>query len=66
MASLKTAVNAMCKSCCYDKAEAGSWREQVENCHITKCPLWEVRPLSVATTNANRKPRTKKFTLIPA
>lgn len=66
MASLKTAVNEMCKSCCYDKAEPGSWREQVEACGIVKCPLWEVRPKSIATIAANRKPRAKSFTLIPA
>lgn len=62
MASLKQAINNMCKTCIYDKAEPGTWREQVENCSVTKCELYEVRPMTGATINANRKPR-KQFVL---
>lgn len=62
MASLKAAVNAYCKSCVYDQAEPGTWREQVENCGVTACELYAVRPMTGATINANRKPR-KKFEL---
>lgn len=65
MASLKSAINAMCKTCIYDKAEAGTWREQVENCQVTSCALWEVRPKTAATIAASRKPR-KQFVLEPA
>lgn len=65
MASLKAAVNLMCKQCIYDKAEPGTWREQAENCQAKTCALWEVRPRTAATIAANRKPR-KKFDLEPA
>lgn len=65
MASLKAAINNMCKQCIYDKAEPGTWREQAENCKATSCALYEVRPMTSATINANRKPR-KKFELEPA
>lgn len=65
MASLKAAINAMCKQCIYDKAEPGTWRDQVENCQAVTCALYEVRPMTGATINANRKPR-KRFELEPA
>lgn len=54
MASLRKAADAMCKECIYDKAEAGTWREQVENCNCTNCPLFEHRPRTMATVNARR------------
>ena len=55
MASLKKAVEAKCKDCSYDPCAPGTWREQVELCRVTKCPLWAVRPVTVATLNANRR-----------
>lgn len=55
MASLKKAIEAKCKDCTYDQACPGTWREQVELCRVTRCPLWSVRPITVATTNANRR-----------
>ena len=55
MASLKKCVEAKCKDCTYDHAAPGTWREQVEQCTVTRCPLWVVRPMTVATINANRK-----------
>lgn len=60
MASLKSAINAYCKTCVYDQSSPGTWREQVENCGVTKCELYEVRPRTAATIAANRKPRGSK------
>lgn len=54
MASLKKAIEDKCKDCTYDKEAPGTWREQVEGCRVTKCPLWEVRPLTVNTVNVRR------------
>ena len=45
--SMRKAINAMCKSCIYDPGYGnGTWRQQVENCTASSCPLWELRPLS--------------------
>ena len=46
--SLRSAINQHCKDCIYDehvKGE-GNWRIQVMNCTVTKCALYEVRPIS--------------------
>jgi len=43
-AGLRGKVNAMCISCVYDEHVSGTWRNQTENCTVTLCPLWEVRP----------------------
>ena len=52
------ALAEMCKSCIYDQKAGGSWREQVENCTSCHCPLWQHRPLTVATITLHRKSRT--------
>lgn len=57
MASLRKCIEAKCKDCTYDPLAGGTWREQVEECTVRSCPLWEVRPLTVATINLNRKTR---------
>ena len=45
--SLRKAINAMCKSCIYDSSNGGgTWRQQVEACAVTRCALYEVRPVS--------------------
>jgi len=45
--SLRAAINAMCKQCIYDpKGGEGTWRQQVEACPATTCPLYPVRPVS--------------------
>lgn len=45
--SLRKAINAKCKECIFDPfSGAGKWREQVEACTSTKCPLFNVRPKS--------------------
>lgn len=41
------AINAFCKECIYDpRGGAGTWRQQVEACTSTNCPLYDFRPLS--------------------
>lgn len=53
MPSLRKAVNDKCKECIYDQfAGIGNWRQQVEACTATTCPLYPVRPVS--------KPKTAK------
>lgn len=45
--SMRQAINAKCKDCIYDPEEGGgTWRQQVEACTITDCPLYPVRPTS--------------------
>jgi len=40
-------VNAQCISCIYDgECGIGTWRQQVEACTSTECPLYDVRPTS--------------------
>lgn len=47
--SLRAAIDAMCKSCIHDPfAGNGAWREQVEACSSSNCPLHTVRPRSKA------------------
>lgn len=55
MASLKLAIRAKCKDCTYDSACPGTYLQQIEECRVKACPLWPVRPMTVATVNANRK-----------
>jgi hypothetical protein len=51
--SLRTAVNAKCRSCIYDPGSGhGTWREQVEACSSSNCPLHPFRPISGAKTRA--------------
>ena len=59
MASLKKCIEAKCKDCTYDQSQPGTWREQTEMCTVRTCPLWVVRPMTVATVNANRKVRAE-------
>ena len=63
MASLKKCISQHCKNCTYDKESPGTWREQVEACSVLTCALWEVRPLSMTTINANRKSRAAEETV---
>lgn len=44
--SLRKAIDAKCKDCIYDNCTSGTWRQQVESCTITDCPLYNVRPRS--------------------
>ena len=49
--SLRSAIDAMCKSCIYDPGSGnGGWREQVAGCSSSNCPLHCVRPLPIKAT----------------
>ncbi len=60
MASLKAAIKAKCKDCTYDPNQSGTYLQQIEDCTVRTCPLWAVRPMSVATINANRIKRANQ------
>ena len=52
--SLRTAIDAMCRSCIYDAESGnGTWREQVQQCSSGNCALHPVRPLSVKAQKGN-------------
>ena len=56
----RDAINAQCRDCIYDeKAGNGSWRNQIELCSCTDCPLYAVRPLTSATTKLRAEARRK-------
>ena len=56
MASLKDAIRAKCKDCIYDPQVPGTYLQQIEDCTSEHtCPLWPVRPMTVATINLIRK-----------
>lgn len=48
---LQQAINAHCKGCIYDSLQPGTWRQQVENCTVTKCELYTYRPITEKTTS---------------
>lgn len=48
---MRASINAHCKSCIYDKAEPGTWRQQVEACTVTSCALYPHRPLPANSKN---------------
>lgn len=62
--SAKKCIAEMCKDCIYDTEEVGSWRAQVEACEVTTCPLYPVRPRTIASIQSNRKKRTVKDGLV--
>jgi hypothetical protein len=44
---MRAAINAKCRDCIYDPLSGGgNWRQQVQACTITRCPLHPYRPLS--------------------
>jgi len=54
----KQAIDQNCKECIYDEFGEGNWRQQVTDCRVTTCSLWEWRPISkprkkVEVENAN-------------
>jgi len=53
--SAQKAIFNMCKSCIYDSLAGGSWREQVEQCKISRCELYEHRPRSTAHKKEQRE-----------
>jgi hypothetical protein len=51
--SRKAAIDAFCKQCIYDpEGGTGTWRQQVEACTTTRCPLYPVRPVSTTEESA--------------
>ena len=46
--SLRSAINQTCRDCIYDEHAKGegNWRQQVAKCTVSKCGLYEVRPMS--------------------
>ena len=44
--SLRAAIDAHCKTCIVDSANAGTWRQQVTMCACSDCSLYQVRPVS--------------------
>ena len=42
--SLRNAINQKCKDCIYDPEVEGGWIQQVSQCELSDCPLWEHRP----------------------
>ena len=42
--SLRNAINMKCKDCIYDPEVDGGWIQQVSQCDLSACPLWEHRP----------------------
>jgi hypothetical protein len=56
--SLRAAINAMCRSCLYDPGNGnGGWREQVEVCSSSNCPLHPVRPMPVRARKSDKDAR---------
>lgn len=56
--SLRAAINAMCRSCLYDPGNGnGGWREQVEGCSSSNCPLHSVRPSPVRAGKSGKDAR---------
>jgi len=52
--SLRRSINAMCRSCIYDRFAPGTWRQQVEACSCPACALFPVRPVSKTAGKAPR------------
>jgi hypothetical protein len=46
MTTRQEAINLKCKECAYDELDDGTWRQKVERCEITDCPLWKYKPKS--------------------
>ena len=44
--SLRKCINKHCRCCIYDRAAAGTWKQQVTLCSVTGCPLYPVRPVT--------------------
>ena len=44
--SLRQAINDNCRTCIYDPAAAGTWRQQTTLCSVTSCDLHPVRPIT--------------------
>lgn len=61
---LRARVDAHCVSCIYDELGSGTWRQQVEKCCVTSCPLFDVRVKSRSIA-AESKPMKLDGVLVP-
>jgi hypothetical protein len=55
------AINAKCKECIYDEHNGGTWKEQTEACTVSSCPLYDLRPVSLATKKKRSDERFNKL-----
>ena len=55
--SPQQAINAKCKDCIYDEHNGGTWRDQTEACTVKSCPLYDLRPVSLATKRKRSEER---------
>jgi hypothetical protein len=63
--SLRKSINAKCKDCTYDrKSHGGTWRQQVEACAVTLCPLHPVRPKTTRRVNVSAWQKEESQTLV--
>ena len=53
--SSKKAIANHCKECTYDPLSDGTWRQQVQACTITKCHLYEFRPITLKSISLRRE-----------
>ena len=53
--SSKKAIANHCKECIYDPLSDGTWRQQFQACTITKCHLYEFRPITLKSINLRRE-----------
>jgi hypothetical protein len=60
--SRKKAIYEKCKDCIYDPYEKGTALKQIENCGIDTCPLWRVRPVTIARKNAENALKNEQRT----
>lgn len=53
--SPQKAIAAHCKGCIYDPEEKGTYQDQIEACTITKCELYEHRPMTLKTRRLQKE-----------
>ncbi len=53
--SPRKAIALHCKDCIYDSHCSGNWRQQVEACTISDCPLYDHRPITGHTARLQRE-----------
>ena len=53
--SPRQAIRAFCKGCGSGDSNGGSWLNQIENCPITNCELYDLRPITAQTRRLRRE-----------
>ena len=65
--SLRAAINAMCRSCLYDPGNGnGAWRQQIQGCSSSNCPLHSVRPMPVRAGKSDKDARDGRLAPVAA